>query len=319
MGSLARRYNWLLFNGLLLGVLTCLALPAWAWRGQLRRFERNADAKSVLAPQRILNNMLLSNTGQSAGFGRYTVVNFDRQSGVSSPLDRGSKFVVIQDVVHRPDRLHLLGIPTPNQRQEQILVHRVPGFLRWALEWLVPPQPKTIRTADNVVWLHQVAPQGAHHLGRMMRQLLADALKHPHFNRSQDAQLFINMPGTGGLSVPTLHVHARGVAKRGPLDWSALVRGAERLSNESQLDGAYALYRRPDRIIAIADAQAGGINGLSAKSDQLLGQMVLASYRAALERSNPAITGRVIVDRDGSDRIIVQVVASRHDTHNADR
>lgn len=229
----------------------------------LTRLERQVAAgespAAALLPEKIL-----------AGYerGAFKVVSFDTARGARSPKERASKYVVIED---RAGARHLLGIPTPS--------------------------PDGQRGRENLLWLHQVNPQHAGHLGRMVRGTL-DAVGA---RVGGDVEAYVNMPG-GALTVGTLHVH--GVAAGGRArDWAAFERKHQARQLGKQLDGDYRIYNTASGVVVLASAAAGQPAAMNAGSDALVGKMMIEASRAALAEG---ITGPIALSRRG-DRIAVEV------------
>lgn len=251
------------------------------WKVELRANASWQD-RSPLHPSRILNAYTFNGPQR----GMYYVVDFDRSAGAKAPDQRGSKFVILQDIRPLPlssdgrTVLHLLGVPTPNTK------------------------PGGTTRSENISWLDVVSGSHTQHLGRMVRDVLrslAGRMNAKDLREYEGAQAYINMPGAQ-LTVPTLHVHGvPSSSKR--RDW---VKAAQQATLIEKGNG-FAVYASEKLgVFALADAQHGGVDNLSAKTDALLGQMVLAAQKAALDNPQPLL-GRIEINQNGDNRIVVRV------------
>ncbi|MCB9554731.1 MAG: hypothetical protein H6707_01425 [Deltaproteobacteria bacterium] len=313
------------------------------WKHDLSQLERRSE-RSGIHPSRVLSSYhLREGLYDRKGNSDFMVAAFDKENGAKRPTDRQSKFVIIEDLSmvrsNQPKWVHLLAIPTPKVVKTRIQEERlvVPPAIYRAYQreeigyfemrshayYEKTDVWKDAYTAENIVWLHQVGKRGSSyastqiaakhvdHLGRMVRGLIDAAEKHPVFklDRDNDVHIYINMPGAA-LAEPTLHMHGT-LRDTQTKDWASFLQQNQSRTQkvDAALQGDFTVVRSAagDHIAAIADAKYGGLDKISKSTDALIGKMLLAVYKAALDNAgNKPLIGQIIINKNGDNRIVVQ-------------
>ena len=167
------------------------------------------------------------------------------------------------------------------------------------------------------MWLHTMASRQASLVGRITRE----TLEMPRTLHQRDEQTLVSYHLPGNISQPIVHAHGvwRPPSKPRVMRWSSFLR--RNYHKLDQPDRSYALYRsRPDArglaaewpIVAVASTKAGTPSQMGARTDELLGRMLLDVARSTLKLSPPSALarGRIEVDRADS-RIVVRLVSRR--------
>jgi hypothetical protein len=236
--------------------------------------------------------------------GREQQLGFDQEAGARSAADARSKFVIIRDFSAQGSVLknfhteHVLAVATPAGKQP--------------------------------ISIFDVEPHKVEHLGRMMRAVLRSDQVQAKRGQFKSWYAHVSLPDK--ISIPYLHIHGEeqiGAAYTPTLesktirDWPRFLKengytavGAPR--NGFQLFAGKA-GNSPSgwEVVAVADA-ATSPRQLDAKSDELLGRMIVEVGQAAVDKSRGVTAGHVEVARDDS-RLVVRAVNYQSHAFDAER